>query len=223
MFNNKQKSNGVSKEISLLRKFEYEKIAKLKIDGRILDLGGDRRSGYHELVKGSHKIEAVNLNPDCGADLCFDLEKKFPLDNDSYDAVLCVNVLEHIFNYQNVLSESFRVLKSGGILAGVAPFLFNVHGSPSDYFRYTGAALEKMLEEAGFRDIKVEELGTGVFSVLFQLKYGFYRINFIRNLAMKFHVLLDKILIQKILKFLKPDNHLSEKYLPLGYFFIAKK
>jgi SAM-dependent methyltransferase len=213
----------MSKEISLLRKLEYEKIAELKIDGKIIDLGGDKRSGYHELIKGDHKIEAVNLNPDCGADLCFDLEKKFPPDNDSYDAVLCVNVLEHIFNYQNVLSESFRVLKSGGVLAGVVPFLFNVHGSPRDYFRYTGAALEKMFSEAGFRDIKVEELGTGVFSVLFQIKYGFYRVKFIRNLAMKFHIMLDKILIQKILKFLKPDNHLSEKHLPLGYFFVAKK
>ena len=182
MSNNKI-SNGVKKEISLLRKFEYEKIAGLKIDGKILDLGGDKRSGYHELIKGSHKIEAVNLNPDCGADLCFDLEKKFPLDNDSYDAVLCVNTLEHIFNYQNVLRESFRVLKSGGILAGVVPFLFNVHGSPRDYFRYTGAALEKMFSEAGFRDIKVEELGTGVFSVLFQLKYGFYRFNFLSHYA----------------------------------------
>lgn len=223
MLNDKKKSNGVSKEISLLRKFEYEKIAELKIDGKILDLGGDKRSGYHELIKGDHKIEVVNLNPNCGADLCFDLEKKFPLDNDSYDAVLCVNVLEHIFNYQNVLSESFRVLKSGGMLAGVVPFLFNVHGSPRDYFRYTGVALEKMFSEAGFRDIKVEELGTGVFSVLFQLKYGFYRFNFLRNLAMKFHMMLDKVLIQKILKSLKSDNHLSEKHLPLGYFFVAKK
>lgn len=213
----------MAKAMSLLRKLEYKKIAELRIDGKIIDLGGDKRSGYHELIKGDHTITAVNLNPTCGADLCFDLEKKFPLDNDSYDAVLCMNVLEHIFNYQNVLSESFRVLKSGGVLAGVVPFLFNVHGSPNDYFRYTGEALEKMFSNAGFRNIKVEELGTGVFSVLFQIKYGFYRINFIRNLAMKFHILLDKIFIQKILKFLKPDNHLSEKHLPLGYFFVAKK
>ncbi len=213
----------MSKGMSLLRKLEYEKIAELKIDGKILDLGGDKRSGYYELIKGGHKIDVVNLNPACGADLCFDLEKKFPLDNNSYDAVLCINVLEHIFDYQNVLSESFRVLKGGGILFGVVPFLFNVHGSPHDYFRYTGAALEKIFSEAGFRNVKIEELGTGVFSVLFQLKYGFYRINFIRNLAMKFHIMLDKILIQKIFKYLKPDNHLSEKYLPLGYFFAAKK
>jgi len=213
----------MKKEISLLRKFEYEAISQVKIDGKILDLGGDRRSGYHELIKGEYKIEVVNINKETGADLCFDLEKVFPITSESYEAVMCVNVLEHIFNYKNVLDESFRILKKGGKLVGVVPFIFNVHGSPDDYFRFTRTALKRILKEAGFADLRVEELGTGIFSVIFQIKYGFFRFIYLRKLAMKFYIMLDKILIQKIIKSLKPNNHLSEKHLPLGYFFIAKK
>ena len=46
----------MKKGMSLLRKLEYEKISGLKINGKILDLGGDKRSGYHELIKGKHNL-----------------------------------------------------------------------------------------------------------------------------------------------------------------------
>ena len=213
----------MKKGMSLLRKLQYEELSKIKIDGKVLDLGGDRRSGYHELIAGDHQISVVNINKECEVDLNFNIEQAFPIGDETYDAILCLNVLEHIFNYQNVLNEGFRVLKHGGKFIGATPFLFNVHGSPDDYFRYTKSALEKMFKQAGFKDIIIRELGSGVFSVLFQLKYGFYRINFIRNLAMRFHVMLDQILINKILKSIRPSHHLSVKKLPLGYFFIASK
>ncbi len=209
--------------MSLLRKLEYEELSKIKIDGNVLDLGGDRRSGYHELIKGNHQISVVNINKGCEADLNFNIEQAFPVNSEIYDAILCVNVLEHIFNYQNVLNESFRILKHGGKFIGAVPFLFNVHGSPDDYFRYTKSALEKMFKQAGFQNAAIMELGSGVFSVIFQLKYGFFRINFIRNLAMKFYVLLDEIFINKILKSIRPSHQVSAKNLPLGYFFIASK
>ena len=213
----------MKKGISLLRKLQYEELSKIKIDGKVLDLGGDRRSGYHELIAGDHQISVVNINKECEVDLNFNIEQAFPIGDGTYDAILCLNVLEHIFNYQNVLNEGFRVLKRGGKFIGATPFLFNVHGSPDDYFRYTKSALEKMFKQAGFNDIVIRELGSGVFSALFQLKYGFYRFNFIRNLAMRFHVMLDQILINKILKSIRPSHHLSAEKLPLGYFFIASK
>ena len=209
--------------MSLLRKLQYEKLSQLKIDGKILDLGGDKRSGYHQLIKGNHQMSVVNINPEAGPDLDFDISGKFPLKNNSYDAVLGLNVLEHIFNYKNVVDEGYRVLKDDGIFFGAVPFLFNVHGSPDDYFRYTRSALEKIFKDAGFKEIEIKELGTGIFSIIFQLKYGFYRFAGLRNLAMQWHIFLDRFFVHGILKFLRPDNHLTEKHLPLGYFFIAKK
>jgi SAM-dependent methyltransferase len=214
----------MKKAMSLLRTLEYKELSTLEnIDGRILDLGGDKRSGYHELIKGNHKIEVVNLNNDCGVDLKFDIEKKFPIESEVYDAIVCMNVLEHIFNYQNVLDEGARVLKKGGKFVGVVPFLFNIHGSPDDYFRYTRSALEKMFQKAGFHDIEIRELGGGLFSILFQLKFGLFRPDFVKKIAMWWYTMLDTILIGKILNVVRPSNHLSSKSLPLGYFFTAKK
>lgn len=209
--------------MSLLRRCQYDEMAKLTVAGRVLDLGGDRRSGYHELLGGSHKIEVVNLNEACQPDFRFNIEESFPLAAETYDAVICLNVLEHIFNFQNVLNESARVLKPGGRFIGATPFLFNIHGSPDDYFRYTGSALRRAFASAGFREARVAELGYGLFSVGYQLTFGLYRFNSIRSLAMRTAVGLDKALLHKLLKLARPGHRLTQMFLPLGYFFEAQK
>lgn len=206
------------KNLSLLRKLQYEELSKLKLDGRVLDLGGSRRSGYHELISGEHKIDVVNISDDSDIDFKFNIEEKFPIENEAYDVVLCINVLEHIYNFNNVLSEGFRVLKKDGIFIGTTPFLFNVHASPNDYFRYTKSALEKMFDGAGFDKVEIKELGTGLFSVIYQLKFGIFHFKFLRGILIKIYPVFDKIL-----KILKPKNFISSKDMPLGYFFIARK
>ena len=210
----------MKKTISLLRELEYRELSEIAINGQILDLGGDRRSGYHELIKGRPDFSVVNLNDQCGPDLNFNLEEKFPLAADSFEGILCLNVLEHIFNFKNVIEESHRVLKPDGRFIGAVPFLFNIHGSPDDYFRYTRSALGKLLSQAGFREIEIKELGGGLFSVIFQLKFGLYRFC---PIVKTFYLWLDKILISGFLNKIRPGNHLSQKHLPLGYFFCAKK
>lgn len=206
------------KSLSLLRNLEYGELAKIEINGDILDIGGSKKSGYHELIKGAHNIVVANIDEKYDIDFNFDAEKKFPLPDGSYDAVLCLNVLEHLFNFKNAIEESFRVLKKGGRFVGAAPFLFNVHGSPNDYFRYTKSALERIFKESGFRDVEIRELGSGLFSVIYQLKFGLFKFNSIRKFFMIFYPIGDKIT-----KFIKPGNFLTEKNMPLGYFFIAKK
>lgn len=45
----------------------------------------------------------------------------FPFRSDYFDYVVCTEVLEHIDNHQNCLSEIRRVLKPDGILLGTVP------------------------------------------------------------------------------------------------------
>src|SRR3990172_12217357 len=115
---------------SILREQEYEELARLRLNGIVLDLGGSKKSGYHELFKGDYEIITANIDPSYDCDLVFDIESKFPLDNEQYDFILCINVLEHIYNYQNVLKESSRVLKRNGTLILITPFIFQIHESP---------------------------------------------------------------------------------------------
>ena len=53
-----------------------------------------------------------------------DFEKDaFPHKDATFDRVLVLNVLEHVFNYNHLISEMKRVLKDGGTLIGFTPFL----------------------------------------------------------------------------------------------------
>ncbi len=59
-----------------------------------------------------------------------------PVPNDSFDAVLCSEVLEHIPEPDKALDEFSRLLKQNGILIITAPFVSLVHMAP--YHHCTG-------------------------------------------------------------------------------------
>ena len=203
---------------SLFRKLTYSELSKIELSGQILDLGGIKNAEYHKLIKGQHNIKVVNIDDKSVADFSFNLENKFPLENDTYDNIICLNVLEHIFDYQNVVDESFRILKSGGQIINVTPFLLNIHECPNDYWRYTRQSLEKIFEQAGFKEIEISEIGTGLFGAVYQLKFGFYKIDVIRKIVVAVSIFMDNIL-----KIIKPNSFITQKHMPLGFFVRAKK
>ena len=57
--------------------------------------------------------------------------------SETFDYVLCINVLEHITEPQKALDEIQRVLRPGGLAIISTPFLFPVHDPPHDYWRFT--------------------------------------------------------------------------------------
>ena len=208
----------VKRTKSILRIAEYKRLAKLSIDGAILDLGGSKKSGYHDFIRGEHTITTANIDESYGTDLIFDAQEPWPVESESFDAVLIINVLEHLYKYYQALDEAARVVKKGGLVAGVVPFMFNVHGSPHDHFRYTKSTLERLFADRGFVDIQVTELGTGAFSVIYHLLLGFIRWDWLAFPLIEFFTGLDDLIL-----WIKPDNLMSAKYMPLGYYFEARK
>jgi SAM-dependent methyltransferase len=204
--------------ISLWRTLLYKELTNVQLDGSILDIGGARRSGYHELIKGEHSIQVNNLDEAEDNDLSFDLEKPFPVEDELFDSVLCINVLEHIFNYQNVLNESHRILKKDGTLIVAVPFLIMVHPSPNDYWRYTEQTLEKICKNAGFKTVEIKPIGTGVFGAGYSLRHNLYRTIIVQKPLM----LLSKIM-DRLLSLIKAESVFSAKFYPLGYVVVAKK
>lgn len=203
---------------SFFRREEYKALAQLSIDGKILDVGGSKKSGYHELIKGDHTITTGNINEAYGIDVVFDAQEPWPFPDGSFDGVLLVNLIEHLYRYDITIKEAHRVLKEGGIVAGVVPFMFNVHASPNDYFRYTKSTLLKVFNDQGFKNVRVVELGTGAFSIIYHCLLGFIRWNWMATPLIALFGGIDRLILR-----LKPDNKMSAKEMPLGYYFEARR
>lgn len=211
---------------SILRTKEDQFLSGLSLSGRTIDLGGHKGSSYFPLLTSKLPVEVANYDAMqtgthktvSGADHVFNLEAPFPLPDASFDNALCVNVLEHIYNYQNVLHETNRILKKGGYFYITVPFFYNIHSSPDDYFRYTRSTLERLLKESGFENIKINELGEGPCSVIFQTFGGSIPTMPLKMLFKKMAMVTDRFF-----------SHVSKKYasirmrVPLGYFISAQK
>lgn len=205
------------KTYSIIRDGEYEKLSTLVIDGAMLDLGGNLSSEYHNLIKGNHTVITVNINARYGCDMVFDIQNTFPIESEKFNAVLSMNVLEHVYGFDNVISETFRVLKKGGTFIFAVPFMHHIHGSPDDYFRYTRSAIEKMLKEHNFTDIEIKEIGLGLFSLFYQSSAGMFP-SFLKWVFKNIALSVDWLLCK-----LSQRYRNVAKRIPLGYFVIAKK
>jgi SAM-dependent methyltransferase len=82
----------------------------------------------------------------------------------SFDAVLCLQVLEHVRDPFRAAAEIHRVLRAGGTLFVTVPFLVQYHGrkveahhpdheSYPDYWRFTHQGLEKLFD--AFRNLRI--------------------------------------------------------------------
>ena len=146
---------------SVLRMLTYEKLSALKIAGRVLDMGGGRRAGYLPLLSAGLVVESVNIDPKIDPTHLVEPGRPLPFADSSFDAVICLNTLEHIYDSAAVLNELFRVVKAGGHVHVMVPFMFRIHGHPDDYFRATPSWWRETFSRAGFSALEFAPLVWG--------------------------------------------------------------
>lgn len=83
-----------------------------------------------------------------------------PIAAESYDTVLCSEVLEHVDQPWLAVAEIARVLRPGGTLILSVPFLSRLHEEPNDYYRYTRHGLRSLLDATGLQVLEVEPTGS---------------------------------------------------------------
>jgi SAM-dependent methyltransferase len=144
--------------------------AMAPLQGLTLDLGSGREPRdptYARVlpIGPGAQVVRVDLLPGRGVNVSADFGRPLPFRDESTDAVLFLNLLEHLYEPGLLLREIRRVLKPGGRAVGYVPFLALLHGSPSDFCRYTEHALERMLGEAGFASVLISPHG-GMFQLV---------------------------------------------------------
>jgi SAM-dependent methyltransferase len=114
---------------------------------RVLDVGcGDRP--YEVLLAGAAEIVGFDVPGNPHADIHGSIDA-IPVEDGSFDVVLCLQVLEHVPDPAAAVRELRRVVKPAGRVLlsthGVYPF----HPNPDDLWRWTHDGLERLFRANG--------------------------------------------------------------------------
>jgi SAM-dependent methyltransferase len=100
-----------------------------------------------------------------------------PVADSSFDTALCTAVLEHLEEPELALRECHRVLRPNGVAIYSVPFIWHLHETPRDFFRFSKYGLEYLFRKTGFEVVEMHALSG--FWVTFgqMLVYYLYRFN----------------------------------------------
>ncbi len=152
--------------------------------GRILEVGGGAQP-YRRYIPANCRYQGLDWEGASdhfgyrSADTVYYSGGDFPFEENAFDRLFHTEVLEHVYAKEAFLKECCRVLKPGGEFFFTVPFQARWHYIPHDYWRFTPSALERLLKEAGFDEVKVKNRGTDVtvaaykvISLVFRLLHG---------------------------------------------------
>jgi SAM-dependent methyltransferase len=88
--------------------------------------------------------------------------KRIPFRDGYFHSILATEVLEHIFNLEEILQELHRVLRHRGVILITKPFMCATHEIPNDCSRYTEYGIRYLLEKNGFEIITYRKIGTSI-------------------------------------------------------------
>lgn len=147
--------------LSLLRMMEYELLSQLHLSGNVLDMGGGQRASYLKVMPKGAEISSANIDPKIEPTHLVEPGQPLPFADASFDAVICFNTLEHIYDVMGVVNELYRVVKPGGQVHVIVPFMFRIHGHPDDYTRATPSWWRETFSRANFSALRLMPLVWG--------------------------------------------------------------
>jgi len=152
----------------ILKKVEYY---APKMKGKILDVGAGK-APYKSLFKNAAEYLTLDCFDYPGIDIKADITKKIPVPTNSFDGVVCFQVLEHLANPQKAVDEIYRILKRGGSCLLTAHMAAPLHGIPYDYFRFTIFGLKEIFKK--FEKVEIKPNGGSALSIIQLIVWGIF-------------------------------------------------
>jgi SAM-dependent methyltransferase len=132
--------------------------------GKVLDFGCGTKPYLNlfrcdEYIGLDYEMEMSEKNAGMKADVFYD-GKHIPFPDNYFDSAFASEVLEHVFNPDEVLPELYRVMKPGARLLLTCPFVWPEHEQPYDYARYSSFGLKHLVQKHGFEIVHYEKTGS---------------------------------------------------------------
>jgi SAM-dependent methyltransferase len=129
---------------------------------------GDNISESSDLRSHFHTVVATDVSVNEAVDIVCD-GHDLPFADSQFDFVILTAVLEHVLDPNRVVSEVSRVLKPGGVVFAVTPFMQQVHMGAFDFHRFTDLGHRWLFKE--FKEIERGTCGGPASSLTWSITY----------------------------------------------------
>ncbi|HZR91628.1 MAG TPA: class I SAM-dependent methyltransferase [Gaiellaceae bacterium] len=127
---------------------------------RVLDVGCGSKPYYPYFAPYASEYVGVDIDIDNPAADVLGPVEDLPLEDESFDVVLCTQVLEHCADPDRAVRELWRVTAPGGAVLASTHGVQVYHPSPEDYWRWTHTGLELLfLRNGRWASVAVEPAG----------------------------------------------------------------
>lgn len=147
-----------------------------------------------------------------------------PEPDESFDAVMCTEVLEHLPNPLEALKEFSRLLRSNGQLIITAPFCSLTHFAPYHFYTgYNRYFYEYFLPAHGFEIVEIQPNGN-FFEYLAQEIHRLPSVadRYTKDRPRSLELLAMRVILRMLKRFTRKDTGSSE-LLCHGYHLLARK
>ncbi len=124
---------------------------------KVLDVGSmniEEKGCYRQVLTDEHDYTGIDLEAGDNVDVVLKDPYIYPFEDDTFDVVLCGQVLEHCENPFKLMEECYRVLKPGGFFFGVAPFKWDEHRFPVDCWRILPDGWKALFTHTGLTHVE---------------------------------------------------------------------
>ena len=135
---------------------------------RVLDVGCGVKPYYPFFASFASEYVGVDVVENPAAELLGPVEA-LPVEDASFDVVLCTQVLEHCDDPAQAVRELRRVTRPGGRVLASTHGVQVYHPSPTDYWRWTHEGLRKLFADNGDWSTLSVEPAAGTASALAML------------------------------------------------------
>ena len=134
----------------------------------------------------------------------------------SFDAVIAIEVFEHVFDSRKAIGECNKILKENGVLIFSTPWITPIHDRPFDFYRFTPEALKELCQ--GFSSVAIYARGNYFDSLVVLMLRGLFS----KGLAPRIFLIIGTFL-SKVSRLPKVYSDLSRIDSTIGYFVVAVK
>lgn len=163
-------------------------------NGKVLDVGGrdfflkakDRKVTFSKWITVEPTLDGYYPIDDKRYQFVLGDGCALKFKNNTFDTVLNLHVLEHVFEPIKMVKETARVLKKNGYAIFLIPSSATLHMAPDNYYNFTRFWIERVMYNHGLKIVELMPLGGLWTTIATRLFYFFLKSARVTGMSTKY-------------------------------------